>query len=139
MFGNQERTCLSWLLSRKEDINYVVPSWTGFTILIRNEMPFLSSNLQYFTSIDLPATEMSTVTTVLDCCLKTKGQLRSNYIVCVFDQVIYCKAMEPKRRHPGKCKDCIVMLDMFYMMMIYLWVKHFQTQVWETLLYRVMW
>ena len=92
-------------------------------------MPFLSSNLQYFTSIDLPATEMSTVTTVLDCCLKTKGQLRLNYIVCVFDQVIYCKAMEPKRRHPGKCKDCIVMLDMFYMMMIYLWVKHFQTQV----------
>ena len=96
MFGNQERMHLSWILSGKEDINYAVPSWTGFNISIRNEMPILSSNIQYLTSIDSPATEMCTVIAVLDCCLKIKGQLRLNYIVCVFHQAIYCKAMELK-------------------------------------------
>ena len=59
---------LSWILSRKEDINYVVPSWTGFNILIRNEMPILSINVQYLTSTDSSATELSTVTTVHDRC-----------------------------------------------------------------------
>ena len=122
MFGNQERMHLSWILSRKEDINYVVPSWTGFNILIRNEMPILSSNIQYLTSIDSPATEMCTVITVLDRCLKIKEQLRLNYIVCVFDQAIYCKAMELKWKYPDKYKDCIVMLGIFHMIMMYLGV-----------------
>ena len=120
MFGNQERMHLSWILSRKEDINYVAPSWTGFNILIRNEMPILSSNIQYLTSIDSPATEMCTVITVLDRCLKIKEQLRLNYIVCVFDQAIYCKAMELKWRYPDKYKDCIVMFGIFHMIMMYL-------------------
>ena len=72
MFGNQEQMRLSWILSRKEDINYVVHSWTGFNILIRNEMLILSSNTQYLTSIDPAASEMCTVIRVLDRCLKIK-------------------------------------------------------------------
>ena len=111
---------LTWILSCKENINYIVPSWTGFNILIRNEMPILHSNIQYLTSIDSPATEMSTVITVLDCCLKIKEQLRSKYIVCAFDQAIYCKAIELKWRYPDKYKDCIVMLGIFQMIMTYL-------------------
>ena len=75
MFGNQERKHLSWILSRKEDMNYVVPSWTGFNILIRNEMPILCSNIQYLTSIDSSATEMCTVITELDPYLEIKQQL----------------------------------------------------------------
>ena len=67
---------LSWILSRKEDINYAVPRWTGFNIFIRNEMPILSSNTQYLTSIDSSATEMCTVIKVLDCYLKIKEQLQ---------------------------------------------------------------
>ena len=111
---------LTWILSRKEDINYIVPSWTGFNILIRNEMPILHSNIQYLTSIDSPATEMSTVITVLDRSLKIKDQLRLKYIVCVFEQAIYCKAIELKWRYPDKYKDCIVMLGIFHMIMMYL-------------------
>ena len=86
MFGNQERKHLSWILSRKEDMNYVVPSWTGFNILIRNEMPILRRNIKYLTSIDSSATELCTVITVLDCCLKIKEQLRLNYIVYLIKQ-----------------------------------------------------
>ena len=41
MFGKQERMHLSWILSRKEDTNYVVLTWTGFNISIRNECLFL--------------------------------------------------------------------------------------------------
>ena len=89
MFGSQEPMRLSWNLSRKEDINCIVPSWTGFDILIRNEMLVLSSNIQYLTSIDLAAAEMSAVITLLDRYLKNKKQLRLNYIVCVFDRTIY--------------------------------------------------
>ena len=57
---------------------------------------------------------------MLDRCLKIKEQLRLNYIVCVFDQGIYCKAMELKWRYPDKYKDCIVMLGIFHMIMMHL-------------------
>ena len=83
-------------------------------------MPILHSNIQYLKSADSPATEMSTVITVLDRCLKIKEQLRLKYIVCVFDQAIYCKAMELKWRYPDKYKYFIVMLGIFHMIMIYL-------------------
>ena len=83
-------------------------------------MPILSSNIQYLTSTDLSATEMCTVVTVFDRCLKIKEQLRLNNIVCVFDQAIYCKAMEMKWRYPEKYKDCIVMLGIFHVIMMYL-------------------
>ena len=63
---------------------------------------------------------MYTVITVFDHCLKIKEQLRLNYIVCVFDQAIYCKAMELKWRYPEKYKDCIVMLGIFHVTMMYL-------------------
>ena len=59
-------------------------------------MSILHSNRQYLTRIYSPATEISTVITVLDRCLKIKEQLRLNSIVCVFDQAIYCKVMELK-------------------------------------------
>ena len=83
------------------------------------EALILSSNIQYLTSIDSSATKMCTVITVLDRCLKIKVQLRLNYIVCVFDQAIYCKAML-KWRYPDKYKDCILMLGIFHMIMMYL-------------------
>ena len=83
-------------------------------------MPILSSNMQFLTSTDSLATEMCTVVTVLDRCLKIKEQLRLNYTVCVFDQAIYYKALEQKWRYPDKYKYYIVMLGIFYMTMMYL-------------------
>ena len=53
-------------------------NWTGFNVLKRNEMPILSGNMQYLTSIKPPTREMNTIVTVLDCCLKIKEQLRLN-------------------------------------------------------------
>ena len=109
MIAIQERMCLSWILSRKDDIN-VVLSWEGFNILIRNEMAIFHSNIQYLTSVNAPTTEMSTVVTILDSCLKTKEQLRLKYIVCVFDQNISCKTMELKWRYPDRYNG-VTLLD----------------------------
>ena len=85
---------------------------------MRNKMPILHSNIQYLKSIDSTATEMSTAITVLDCYMKIRERLRLNYIVCVFDQVIYCKAMELKWRYRDKYKDCIAMLGIVHIIMI---------------------
>ena len=41
MFGNQERMPLTWTISEKEDINYVVLSSAGFNNLQRNKIPIL--------------------------------------------------------------------------------------------------
>ena len=109
MIAIQERMCFSWILSRKDDIN-VVLSWEGFNILIRNEMAIFHSNIQYLTSVNAPTTEMSTVVTILDSCLKTKEQLRLKYIVCVFDQNISCKTMELKWRYPDRYNG-VTLLD----------------------------
>ena len=75
--------CLSWILFHKDDINPVL-SWSGFNILIRNEMAiFHSSNIQYLRRVDVPATEMSSVVTIIGRCLKIKEQLPLKYIVCI--------------------------------------------------------
>ena len=43
-------------------------------------------------------------------------------IICVFDQAIYAKAVEIKWKDPNKYKNCIIMLGMFHMVMMYLGV-----------------
>ena len=95
-------------------------NWTSFNVLKRNEMPILSGNMQYLTSIKPPTREMNTIVTVLDCCLKIKEQLRLNYILCVFDQSTYYKAIELEWRYPDKYKGYTVMLDIFHMIMMFL-------------------
>ena len=75
--------CLSWILFHKDDINPVL-RWSGFNILIRNEMAiFHSSNIQYLRRVDVPATKMSSVVTIIGRCLKIKEQLPLKYIVCI--------------------------------------------------------
>ena len=83
MTVNHQIMCLSWILFHKDDINPVL-SWSGFNILIRNEMAiFHSSNIQYLRRVDVPATEMSSVVTIIGRCLKIKEQLPLKYIVCI--------------------------------------------------------
>lgn len=84
MTVNQERMRLSWIISNKEDIDNAVVNKKGFNILIRNEMAiFHSSNIQYLRRVDVPATEMSSVVTIIGRCLKIKEQLPLKYIVCI--------------------------------------------------------
>ena len=51
---------------RYTDITYSTPSWTGFQILISNDVPFLTTTVGYLDCIDASATEISTIYQVGD-------------------------------------------------------------------------
>ena len=111
---------LIWVKSRMSSITSSIPSWTGFNIKIRNDIPILKSTIGYSDSIDSPATEMSTLSEILSRCLKIKVKLNLPVIVCVFDQAIYAKAVEIKWTYPDKFESCILMLGFFHMLMMFL-------------------
>lgn len=46
--------------------------------------------------------------------------LHLNAIVCVFDQAIYSKACEIKWKEPEKFQNCIVMMGIFHLLMVYM-------------------
>ena len=61
ILADQDKINLIWLLCRKESIPQVIPSSTGFQILIRDKVVVLKSSLGYLDVIDAPATDISTV------------------------------------------------------------------------------
>ena len=101
-------------------IPQVIPSWTGFNMVIRENIPILQSSVGYMDCIDSPATDISTIYTIMDRCLTIIGKLKLNSIVCVFDQAIYSKAVEIKWKKPDKFSPCVIMLGMFHTIMMYL-------------------
>lgn len=46
--------------------------------------------------------------------------LNLDVIVCVFDQAIYSKACEIKWREPEKFKNCVLMMGIFHLLMVYM-------------------
>ena len=51
---------------RHQTVPQVIPSWTGFHIAIRNDIPVLKATVSYLESINKPATEMTTIYQVLE-------------------------------------------------------------------------
>ena len=113
LLADREVLQLIWVLSRKCSINHNIPSWTGFNILIRNGIPVLKSSIGYLDSIDLPATEITTVYEIMSKCLKIKEKLNLPVLICA-------KAAEIKWKNPEKFQNCIIMLGIFHMLMMYL-------------------
>ena len=52
--------------------------------------------------------------------LKIVSSLNLKSIVCVFDQAIYCKAIEIQWKEQEKFSSCVLMMDMFLMLMMYM-------------------
>ena len=52
--------------------------------------------------------------------LKIIDQLRLVSIVCVSDQAIYSKACEIKRKETEKFQNCVLMLGIFHLLMMYM-------------------
>ena len=99
-----------------------IPSWTGFRIAISNREPVKDASIGYLDCIDSPATDISTVYHILERCLRIKDALNLQTVVCVFDQAIYYKVMEIKWKQPERFQSCIVMLDIFHTIMMFLWI-----------------
>ena len=57
---------------------------------------------------------------MLQHCVKIKDVLGLQSIICVFDQAIYCKAMEIKWKNPDQFSCCVIMLGIFHTLMMYL-------------------
>ena len=77
---------------RKYSVERLIPSWTGFQILVSNNVLTLKTSVGYMDSIDSPATDITTIFQVMCRALKIKESLKLPEIVCVFDQAIFAKA-----------------------------------------------
>ena len=77
-----------------------IPSWTGLNIRVRDRVVVMESTVHYLGCLDEPATETPTIQEVMERALKMKNALKISEIVCVFDQSIFAKAGEIKRKSP---------------------------------------
>ncbi len=94
-----------------------IPSWTGFFIKIRQDIPVRPSRVGYLDCLDAPATEISTIYHMLERALKIKTQLKVDSIVCVYDQAIYAKAYQIQCKEPEKFKSIFLMMGTFHIIM----------------------
>ncbi len=68
----------------------------------------------YLPTINAPATDMSTVYEILQQSKKISQTLQLPYIVCVFDQALYAKAIELTWKHPVMFKDLVLRMGDFH-------------------------
>ena len=62
IFGNRESDHFLWCFLRScASPKQFVPSWTGYNIVIHNDIPVLQSSIRYLDCIDAPATQVSTI------------------------------------------------------------------------------
>ncbi len=120
LLDEQSRINIAWILSRKSSVPQAVPSWTGFNIKIRDNITPNKCSVGYLKCLDSPTSDISTIFEILNRCLAIKDTLKLSALVCVFDQAICAKAVEIKWKMPTQYKDCILMLGMFHMLMMYL-------------------
>ena len=89
-----------WSLVRQVNTSdQTVSSWTGFNILIRDDITVTKDTVGYLSTINAPATQMSTVFEILNQVLRVKEALELSEIAVVFDQALYAKAAEISWKH----------------------------------------
>ena len=112
---NARRKTLLWVLVRLHaQMNQKVSGWTGYNILVRNEIEARQDNIGYLPTIDAPATSMSTVHEILVRSQKIREALELKSIVLVFDQALYAKATEIAWKHPDKFSDIVIRMGVFH-------------------------
>ena len=80
----------------------------------------MENTVSYLNCIDAPATDPSTIYMVIERCLAIKEWLKLKSIVCIFDQAMYAKVAEIKLKKMDQFRDCVVMLGIFHLLMMYL-------------------
>lgn len=86
-----------------------VSGWTGFNILTRNEVIVVEDSVGYLPTINALATQMSTVSEVINQFLSIMEALQLQNIVCVFYLALYAKAAEVAWKHPENFKDKVIL------------------------------
>ena len=101
-----------------------VNSWTGFSIQVHDRECIVKSNEGYLPAIKASATSMGTINEVLNQSLRIMHSLKRTSIMCVFDQAIYCNALEIK----SKDSDLYKLIGTFHTLctLISIFEKRFQ-------------
>ena len=73
--------------------NNLVWSWTDYNVQT-HDTSVTSDNVDYLPTINVPATQMSTIKEVLNQWISIRQSLQLRKIVCVFDQALYSKVAE---------------------------------------------
>ena len=110
-----------WITSRiRKNTDKVVPSWTGFNIVVRKDKMRIKDRVGYLPSINAPATSMATIHEMLVQVIKIKDELDLSGIVLVCDQAIYAKAIEIAWKHSDEFKPIVLRLGSFHTACIFM-------------------
>ena len=89
------RKNLVWIISRQAyQDNQAIPSWTGFNIRTRDQVPISEEVVGYLPTINAPSTELNTVFEILNQSERISKELLLETIVVVMDQALFAKAAE---------------------------------------------
>ena len=107
---------LIFLLSRLHYAQFPqkVSNWTGFNIQVHDRECIFKSNVGYLPTINAPATSMATISEILNQSLRIMHSLKLTSTTCVFDQAIYCKALEIKSKNSDLYKPIVPRLGTFH-------------------------
>ena len=92
----------------------LIPSWTAFNAIIRQNHVPIQSNIGYLQMIDASPTELSTVYTLMKRSLDLADQLSQEDAIIVVDQAIYAKVMEIIWKNPQEFNRLIPRLGAFH-------------------------
>ena len=108
---------LIWILLRQvEQINQSISSWTGFHITVRKGVEVINDTIGYLPTINAPATEMATVSEILNRSKNIMKDLHLQNVVLVFDQALYAKVAEILWKHKELYKGIIIRMGTFHTM-----------------------
>ena len=89
------RKNLVWIISSQSyQDNQAIPSWTGFNIRTRDQVPISEDVVGYLPTINAPATELNTVFEILNQSERIRKELLLEAMVVVMDQALFAKAAE---------------------------------------------
>ena len=109
-----------WVVLRKINFSFQIPSWTGFNINLHKNKFIIHSNVGYLDCLDAPATAMCTIYYMMERSLQIKDQLNLKSIVCVYDQMIYANAYQIKCKAQEKFQDLFLMMGTFHIILTFL-------------------
>ena len=105
LLADQKFLYLTWILARNSTLTQTIPSWTGFNIILRKDIPVSKSLVGYLDCLDAPATDNATIYHLLCRSLMIKEKLGLSSMVCVYDQAIFAKDMEILFKEKEKFKS----------------------------------
>ena len=109
-----------WVVLRKINLSFQIPSWIGFNINLHKNKFIIRSNVGYLDCLDAPATAMCTIYYMMERSLQIKDQLNLKSIVCIYDQAIYAKAYQIKCKEQEKFQDLFLMMGTFHVILTFL-------------------